>query len=126
MMNAMNVWNWISNRKRLREENESLRERIKTLEKKEREMQFLNVNLKRENDDAIGKLNKKHANRINMLEQSIEKSLRREQQLKLELEKKKQSLAHHYDKLLSAQAEIKELHYRIAQMETEKQQRKNK
>jgi chromosome segregation ATPase len=122
------IWNRISDRKRLREENESLRERIKALEKKEREMQFLNVNLKRENDNTIAQLKKKHTNKINALEQNIErnieKSLKREQQLKQALEKKKQSLAHYCDKLLSAQGEIKELQHRIAQMETENRQKK--
>ena len=120
------IWNWITERKRLRKENAFLKERIKTLEKKEREMQILNVNMKRENDNDIAKLNKKHTNIIKNLEKNIETSLKREQQLKMELGEKKQAVAGHYNKLLSAQGEIKELHHQIAQLEAEIRRKKNK
>jgi hypothetical protein len=78
----MKIWNWLSSPKQLRAEIESLRERVKSLEKKEREMQLLNVNLKRENDCAIATLNQKHTKKISAKERCIEGLLKHEQRLK--------------------------------------------
>ncbi|MDR2680433.1 MAG: hypothetical protein LBC47_06440 [Tannerella sp.] len=125
MMN-LKIWDWISSRKRLREENEFLRERINVLEKKEREMQILNVNLKRECDKDIATLNKKHTKAISTKERMIEGLQLRELQLKEEVIEKKQMIAGYYNKLLDSQREIKELHRRITQMEAENRQKKNK
>jgi hypothetical protein len=122
----------MSNRKRLLEENKLLQEKVKVLEKKEIEMQHLNVNLKRDNDIAIATLNQKHATKINNMELSIEKLHKHEQRLKQELEEekkkveeKKKAVERNYNKWLAAQGEVKELHHQIAQMEDKNRHKKN-
>ncbi|MDR1524020.1 MAG: hypothetical protein LBS79_02030 [Tannerella sp.] len=125
MMN-IRIWDWLSNRKRLREENEFLRERVKALEKKEREMQILNVNLKRESDRAIATLNQKLTKKITAKERHIEGLLEHERRLKNELEEKKQAAVQYHNKLQAAQGEIKELNRRIIQIEAENRRKKNK
>lgn len=89
------------------------------LEKKEREMQCLNVNLKRENDMAIAVLNKKYAKRISNMERFAEG-------MKKKLEEKKQALEQADNSWLAAKREAKELRHRIAQMEMEDKNRQKK
>jgi DNA repair exonuclease SbcCD ATPase subunit len=91
-MKNIKIWQWLSSRKRLREENELLQEKIKALEKKEREMQILNVNLKRETDRAYAALDQKHTKKVSALEKLLEESIKREQRLKQELEDRTQDL----------------------------------
>jgi hypothetical protein len=115
------LWHWPSNRKQLLEENDALREKIKAMEKKEQDMQYLNINLKRESDITIMKLTQKHAKRVSNLERHVEEALKREQQL---LADKKLAVARHYNKWVDAEKEIKELRREMTQMEAKKKKNK--
>jgi chromosome segregation ATPase len=117
----MKIWHWISSRKRLREEIELLREKIKAQEKKEREMQILNVNMKRETDFAIAKQELKHAKKVSSLERSIEQSLNREEQLKQELEEKTRELESRKKELEDKKRELGE---RKKELERELEEKK--
>jgi chromosome segregation ATPase len=122
----MKIWDWIFGRKRLREENEFLRGRIKALEKKEQEMQCLNVNLKREIDSAAAKLSQRHTKELTARERTIKALHDNEERLQMELEKMKQTVARYNSELLEAKKEIKELRCRTAQLEAAEKQAKGK
>lgn len=118
------IWNWIGSWKRLREENKSLRERIKALEKKEKEMQILNVNLVHEKNRAVAIFDRKYTQKVTSLERKIERARQYEQQLKDVIEEKKLANQQRHNIMMEAQKEVKELRLRIAQMEAENRQKK--
>jgi hypothetical protein len=142
MFNRLYTWvsGKIPGKKRLREENASLRKRIAGLEKKEMQMQLLNTNLKRESDATIAKMERMFAAKLSRLEAKSQaepakppvevKSSRPEtkllgekiHELEFKLHEKHQASAQTHQKLLAAQAEIKALRLKVTQLEAEKRQ----
>jgi hypothetical protein len=136
--------------KRLREENDYLRTKVAVLEKKERQLQLLNTNLKRECDARIARLKRECDATIADLERerepgapklikleggsSLEVKYRSEikqlgatvHELGLKLNEKRQAATLMHQKILAAQAEIKDLRFKLTLMEAEKREQRRR
>ncbi|MDR1406559.1 MAG: hypothetical protein LBJ23_00760 [Tannerella sp.] len=98
-------------------ENESLREKIKSMEKKERDMQTLNVNLRHEADISLVKIKNENAKTLLAFERNLNGLRLQELRAKQDLEEKKLINAQQLKQLNDAQKELKELRRLLARFE---------